>query len=379
MGEYKNNPYVTNNTTIKSESMVTKLLALISLKKISPKARAFVASLIITASLGATLGTIVNDRIELRDSINEYVSMAPEMDAHDLIRNIKMKYGMIDGEEATTDYQIMIKTIEDAIVNNPELSNEEKRELLTNIDTDDELFSKAFTEANKMQDVGINISVHKEDTDTFKIEAIKNNPDLMSIIKEYADLFYIEKDVLVAIAAESVNNNGEINMQNLMHINKKAWSTPISGTWHIYTAKGDINLIGFKAPDNLENLDANDQIYLAAKMMCACLKDAGGDYNRAINSYNSGLNAYETSNEFNNQVLSNLLDLRQTGKTQLVYYKTDLAGNPVTYITTVKSEEYQEDFANKWEYLTEDIRAEYQSYDHLINEEARIEAVKSRS
>ena len=378
--KYKNNPYVTYNTTVKSEPLVTKLLALISLKRLSPKARALVASIIVTVSLGAAIGSVVSDRAEMNRAVNEAIAMAPEMDAHDLIRNIKVKYGMVDGEEATTDYQIMIQTIENEIINNPDLSNEEKRELLTNLDTDQELINKAFMEASKTPERSVTIVVPKSD-ENYQIndQIIRENTELMSIICEYADYYYISRDVLVAIAASSVDSNGEINYQNLMQINVSGWRDGISSNWHINTSQGQINVNGFKVNMDPSQMSERSQIYYAATMLAMCLKDSNGDYFKALETYQSGLYNFNRTDDFANKVLNCFLARVNYQKVSLIYYRNDIEDNMYEFDNIFVSDQYREDFVDKWEHLAEDIRAEYSLYDAHTIEEIKATVPKSRS
>lgn len=375
MSEIKNNPYIKDNKAIKTDDFTTKMLALISSRKLSDQTKAWISTLLITLSMGGTIYGVANYRFTKTKEFNELYEKAPKLDANDLFRNIKTKYG-INNYDNLNDTAYMIKIIEEEVINNPNLSKEDKKEILLTLNSQEELINKAFNDANQKSEFGVTAEIKRYDNDyESKINIVKSNAELMEIINYYADYFYLERDILISLVASSIDDNGKFS-NNIMNVNEKVWSNEINGNWHINTAKGEFNLYGFKIRSNYLSLSAKDQIYLGSIILSACLKDSGGNYYTALNKYYLGLYSKEQSNDFANEICNYLLSLRKGEKTELTYYTNDMYNNVIKYITTIKSDQYKNDFIRKWEILGEDITKEYKDYEHSILKDIHNEIFK---
>lgn len=216
----------------------------------------------------------------------EYYTENESISLYDLINSVESKYSIYQNDKDLNTTGLIFEYIKEQI-NDSNLTDEERKELLNNLFNDENLENNIYNYIrSKNYDV---ITIQTNDIDKNevmeKINIVYNNSEVMAKIKEYSVKYQIPESILVGIIASHASYDKSLQSSIIESYSKDWFTNNIQNT--VITYDGNGNAIG---SENLGDWRNDDTIMRLAAAFAKSIMNENEDMIKAIQSVELGPN-----------------------------------------------------------------------------------------
>ncbi len=262
--------------------------------------KATVATAILLGSLGVGIKSIVksNDNRGNNSSNIDTTIEDQSYSVDEFFNIIKAKYNRyqnISWNDLST--QGLILSYFESKISSPELTEDQKLEMLSNLLNDEHLTEDVLEYIN---DNSFNaIPFQQTEVDMNNIVAIKNDQKIMAFIRDAAEAYQVPEEILVGIIARSMDN-GELNANQVESSYSESWrKIGERRSSHNYTTNEDNRLDEWQEQKSTTYPTEVNYVARLAASLANAIKENNGDIVKAISATTSGLNTTDNIKDCN--------------------------------------------------------------------------------